>query len=71
MNDDYEYITVQQALEQEGLEDRFDVETTVEILEEKGISAFVFWGMTGDAMIELLEEQPEDELWRLFPEQEI
>ena len=56
MNDDYEYITVQQALEQEGLEDRFDVETTVEILEEKGISAFVFWGMTRDAMIELLEE---------------
>ena len=51
MNDDYEYITVQQALEQEGLEDRFDVETTVEILEEKGISAFVFWVMTRDAMI--------------------
>ena len=56
MNDDYEYITVQQALEQEGLEDRFKIlKTTVEILEEKGISAFVFWGMTRDAMIELLE----------------
>ena len=71
MNDDYEYITVQQALEQEGLEDRFDVETTVEILEEKGISAFVFWGMTGGAMIELLEEQPEDELWGFPSEWEI
>lgn len=71
MNDDYEYITVKQALEQEGLEDRFDVETTVEILEEKGISAFVFWGMTRDAMIELLEGPPEDELWGFPSEWEI
>ena len=63
MNDDYEYITVQQALEQEGLEDRFDVETTVEILEENGVSAFVFWGMTRNAMIELLEGSDYDEMW--------
>ena len=71
MNDDYEYITVQQALEQEGLEDRFDVETTVEILEEKGISAFVFLGKNRVGMIAPRAGPPEDELWGFPSEWEI